>query len=299
MRRPQMYLAIAALLYTAGCETSVLAPELRRTLVGNPMSVWLRITDSPSDEGSNTLRALNSGTLEVIGTDRAEMTYTDGTCNLRLAVPLVLGIHEVRASGKPSGTFNCSPLSASSAALTGEIVVYDIDADYQAGLVSLTVGMGRLRWAGSGSRRFTGDAFLLANDPPPPPDAGGGGGGTVDLSNCNSLPAGYSCVTRSGATVRLWYRHPKGPSGWYRNPGMDVCINLMTTGNSTVKYLSGFPSDNGKWGVIVDTKGTPSGSADGSAVNVYTGASDPQIAILTWNTNSRSWVQGGWSTGSC
>lgn len=246
--------------------------------------------------------------MTVYGKRRIELVYSGpDNCSLRLTIPYAPGIYPLGSGStdKAFGDFTCSTLGGAKT-LTGEVVVVESSVDFDSGLGSVQMLVGKMAWPGSNLARFGSSAYASVYNPPPPPPppSGGSGGGGAGSYVCpGSLPSGYQCVTAAGKSAPVQYNHPNGPTGTWRNSGMDVCITYGSTGTSTIKVLGGIGGGpttyTGKWGLLVNSSGQPV-VGNGSIYYVFTGAQDPQIMLLNYNSaGGGSWVQGGWARGSC
>jgi hypothetical protein len=241
--------------------------------------------------------------VTVYGTRRHKLKFIGPNgCTVDLTMPFHPGIYQVGATETKEtpafGSLNCGALGGSRT-LTGEIVILDSNVDHDGGESQLSMIVGKLKWVGSGTQHFGGDVYIAAKAPPPPEEELP----TGSIVCPGSVPSGYWCVTVGAASAPVkWKNLTKGPSGSYRNSGMGVCMTLNSSNG-----ISTFTMDGGigggsttytsKWGATVASNGVVS-LANGSIMNIITGAQDFQILLLNWNNaGAGSWVQGGWTKG--
>ena len=114
---------------------------------------------------------------------------------------------------------------------------------------------------------------------------GGSAGGGLNLLCPGTLPAGYQCLSNAGQLAPGLFNNPVIWGTWIeRSAG--VCMTLSSTGASEFKYKKGIGASagltsTGRWGALVSNTGQLQPGS--SAYYVFTGSTDPQIKLLTFN----------------
>ena len=174
---------------------------------------------------------------------------------------------------------------------------------------------------GSGTWHVTVDAFssfsgasLLANVSGVSGGTTGTGGGTSNLPpfpvgtiRCPNPPTGYFCLTRNNETTPMTRVHSGVLTGWYHSATYKACIELRGTGLVGYGYGQGYagsfgPSTGGSlgsWGAPVASTGVITGTADGRYIYVFTDHSDPQLQLMLYDLQLKTFQAFGFKRETC
>jgi hypothetical protein len=128
----------------------------------------------------------------------------------------------------------------------------------------------------------------------------GGSGGTLNLVCPGSLPSGYQCVSNAGVQAPARYNIPALQGTWVESSA-EVCMTLGSNGSSAFKYKPGSfgsgGSTSGLWGALVNKSGQFQPTS--GPYYVFTGATDAQIKLLTFDPTTGRFLGWGFVKGSC
>lgn len=283
-------------------------------------------SDAPS--GSSSVRTPNGTLLGNVTSATLSNGYTsalvmrDGDCwllvSLRDKTGTVTLDSAVNGSG-PQAYYQCTGDGYPDANLAGTVtlVARSVDVKNQSG--SLIISLSGAHIAGSGaaanasrgvapggtpasasSATFSGEisaSFTARTGSGGSGGSGGGGSsGSLNLVCPGSLPSGYQCLNNNGQYAPGKYSIPAVQGTWVES-SFQVCMTLNGNGTSAFRYKSGSPATSGQWGALVNSSGQTIGNA--GTYTVFTGATDPQIKLLVFNTASSGWVGWGFQKGSC
>lgn len=138
-------------------------------------------------------------------------------------------------------------------------------------------------------------------------DSSGANSSSVSLSCPGTLKDPYFCITNAGASTPATWALPDALYGVWVDTGVDVCMFIgvppaTSNRNTYFRYKGGFgggtTTAEAPFGALVSKTGQLQPSA--STFYFWTGSSDAQIKLLTFDTGSGRFVGWGFAkTGSC
>lgn len=117
-----------------------------------------------------------------------------------------------------------------------------------------------------------------------------------------SFPTGYHCLQNSGG-AKAPHKYDidgiKGTTWYYEN----VCITYNPNGSGTARFKQpngSVQSKSIRWGILVNSKGTPEVLGGGQWLLSHEGIGDPQVEGLTFNPSTKK-IGESWpfTKGSC
>ncbi|MEA3247599.1 MAG: hypothetical protein U9Q74_15710 [Gemmatimonadota bacterium] len=288
-------------------------------------------SDSPS--GSSSVRTPNGTVLGNVTSATVMNGYTsalvqrDGDCWILVSVGDKTGTVTLDSASNaigPHAYYQCTGDGYPDANLAGTVTLVSRSVDTKGQSGSFQISLAGAHIAGSGAAAnasrdaapggtqaaaaaagFSGDisaSFTASTGSGGsggsggPGGGGSGGSGSVNLVCPGSLPSGYQCLNNNGQYAPGKYNLPVLHGTWVES-SFQVCMTLNSNGTSAFRYKSGAPATSGQWGALVNSSGQTIGSA--GTYTVFTGATDPQIKLLVFNTASNGWVGWGFQKGSC
>lgn len=256
-----------------------------------------------------TSRTVSSATLVASG-NGVVMDFQDAQGNgiLLLSLPNRSGTITMTTSGGAgvsktdgSGTAYVYSPSFQYGDITGSVTVSEATISPKtsdAGTVRYTVSLsGASSMIGGTARALSGTVSLsFDNRNSTAGSSGGGSGGTLNLVCPGSLPSGYQCLSNAGQLAPGKYDIAALHGTWVET-SFQVCMTLGSNGSSSFKYKSGFPSTTGQWGALMSKTGQFQPTS--GPYYVFTGSTDPQIKLLTFDANTGRFVGWGFAKGSC
>lgn len=266
--------------------------------------------ESPNGPGGSSATALTSGAA-VTGLSGAEgsqqrftISVASGASQLRVSLSGGTGDADlfVRRGGvATTSNYDCSSRGSSNAetctidspaAGTWHATVYAYSAYSGASLSANVAGGG----GGGGGGTGTGGGGT-SNLPPFP----------VGTITCPNPPTQYFCSTRNGVTTPMTRVNTGVLAGVYHSATYKACIDLRSTGIVYYSYGNGYTGPwrtppfgpLGYWGVPVASTGVMTGSADGRYVYVYTDHADPQLALMLYDRDLKTFVGFGFKREAC
>lgn len=199
----------------------------------------------------------------------------------------------------PGVYFQCDGDGYADGLLTGTVTVVSRTVDTKANSAAFTIELTGARTNESNALTFSGTvtaSFTGTDNGSSGSSGAGGSSGNLNLVCPGSLPSGYQCVTNAGQTAPARYNVPVLHGTWVEQ-SFQVCMTLNSNGTSSFRYKSGFGPTSGQWGALVNKSGQFQPTS--GPYYVFTGSTDAQIKLLSFDASSSRFVGWGFQKGSC
>jgi hypothetical protein len=267
-------------------------------------------SDSPG--GTSSVRASNGTTFDRIYSASLSPTSiigivddtSDPDCWLSFWLPAKNGSVTLVSTGSSTTEnavyYQCTGDGYNDDLLTGTVTVVSSNANSSANTASFTVdlsgartkdGATPLAFSGTVSASIDGSSGGSGGG-----TDGGGTGGSLNLACPGSLPSGYQCLSNGGQQAPGRYNIPALHGTWVE-PSFEVCMTLNSNGTSGFRYKSGFGPTSGQWGALVNKTGQFQPTS--GPYYVFTGSTDAQIKLLSFDAATSKLVGWGFTKGSC